>query len=109
VAVDPSARRANLLISGLSLANSRGRTIRVGACELRINGETRPCERMDEAQPGLRAALGVPWRGGAFAEVLNDAEIELGAPVEWSDGGPEVSVTEGRAPCASALRTANQR
>ncbi|MFZ5876071.1 MAG: MOSC domain-containing protein [Nitrospirota bacterium] len=86
VSVEPVARRANLLISGLSLADSRGRTLRVGACELRINGETRPCERMDEAQPGLRAALSAPWRGGAFAEVLTDAEIELGAPVEWIDG-----------------------
>ncbi len=85
VAVEPSARRANLLISGLSLANSRGRTLRVGQCELRIHGETRPCERMDEAQPGLRSALAVLWRGGAFAEVLNNAEIELGAPVEWRD------------------------
>jgi hypothetical protein len=41
---------------------------------------------MDEAHPGLRAALGVPWRGGAFAEVLNNAEIEVGATVEWCDG-----------------------
>jgi MOSC domain-containing protein YiiM len=89
VAVEPSARRANLLISGLSLTGSRGRTLRVGNCALRINGETRPCERMDEAQPGLRAALGVPWRGGAFAKVLNDAEIELGASVEWSDGSSD--------------------
>jgi MOSC domain-containing protein YiiM len=85
VAVEPSARRANLLIGGLSLAGSRGRTLRIGQCELRINGETRPCERMDEAQPGLRPALSAPWRGGAFAEVLNDAEIELGAAVEWKD------------------------
>jgi MOSC domain-containing protein YiiM len=86
VAVEPVARRANVLMSGFSLADSRGRTLRIGSCELRINGETRPCERMDEAQPGLRAALSAPWLGGAFAEVLNDAEIELGAPVEWSDG-----------------------
>lgn len=81
--VDPIARRANFCVSGLSLADTRGRILRIGACELRINGETRPCERMDEAQPGLRAALGVSWRGGVFAEVLNDAEIEVGAPVEW--------------------------
>ncbi len=85
-ALEPDARRANLLIGGLSLADSRGRTLRIGRCELRINGETRPCERMDEAHPGLRAALSAPWRGGAFAEVLNDAEIEVGATVEWSDG-----------------------
>ena len=81
--VDPSARRANLLINGVSLADTRGRTLRVGACELLINGETRPCERMEAAQPGLRAALGRDWRGGVFAEVLNDGEIWVGAPVEW--------------------------
>jgi MOSC domain-containing protein YiiM len=86
--VDPIARRANLYVSGLSLANARGRTLRIGTCELRINGETRPCERMDEAQPGLRAALGVSWRGGVFAEVLNDAEIEVGASVEWTAALP---------------------
>lgn len=83
--VDPSARRANLLISGVALAESRGREIRIGACRLRIRGEVVPCERMDEAQPGLRAALKPDWRGGVFAEVLTDADIEVGARVEWVD------------------------
>jgi MOSC domain-containing protein YiiM len=83
--VDPAARRANLLIGGLSLADSRGMILRVGRCRLRINGETRPCERMDEARLGLRHALTSPWRGGAYGEVLDDGEIELGAPVEWAD------------------------
>ena len=81
--VDPALRRANLLVSGVTLAGSRGRLLRIGGCRLRINGETRPCHHMDETHAGLRGALAAPWRGGAFAEVLDDGEIEGGAPVEW--------------------------
>jgi MOSC domain-containing protein YiiM len=81
--VDPASRRANLLVSGVSLAGSRGRLLRIGGCRLRINGETRPCHHMDEAHDGLRRALTSPWRGGAFAEVLDEGEIVIGAPVEW--------------------------
>lgn len=81
--VEPGARRANLLIDGLSLAHSRGRVLRVGPCRVRIYGETRPCEQMDAAQPGLRGAMARPWGGGAFGEVLDDGEIEVGVSVEW--------------------------
>lgn len=56
-AVDPSARRANLLIRGVSLADSRGRKIAIGDVRILIYGETRPCHLMDEAAAGLRAAM----------------------------------------------------
>ena len=79
----PSARRANLMISGLELQDSRGRILRVGPARLKINGETRPCEQMEEAHAGLQALMRERWGGGAFAEVLEGGDIHVGHPVEW--------------------------
>lgn len=83
--LDPRLRRANLYVSGVVLEGSHGRTLQIGQCRIRINGETRPCNQMEEAQPGLQAALDPHWRGGAYGEVLADAPISSGDPVSWLD------------------------
>lgn len=80
---DPTIRRANLLVDGLDFDDCRGRVLSIGEARIRIFGETRPCYQMDEACPGLQAALSPPWGGGAFGEVIATGAIALGDEVGW--------------------------
>ena len=92
--IDPAVRRANMLVEGIDLDNTRGRTLRIGSCRLLIRGETRPCEHMDAASPGLRGALDPAWAGGAFAEVLDDGEIAVGDAVSWEREDAESAASD---------------
>jgi len=77
----PVMRRANLMVSGIRLEEARGHVLTVGGVRILLRGETRPCERMDEACPGLRAALGERWGGGAYGTVLDDGAVRVGDAV----------------------------
>lgn len=74
----PVMRRANFMVSGIRLADTRGHTLRVGGVRVLLQGETRPCYRMDEQCPGLTEALDPEWRGGAFGVVLDSGEVRVG-------------------------------
>ena len=80
-----TARRANLFIEGVPLAQSVGRVLRVGEVELEITGETTPCNRMDEAHDGLQTALKPDWRAGVTCRVLKPGKIAIGDAVQLGD------------------------
>jgi len=85
----PETRRANVLVSGIDLRASRGRVLRLGATRVRVAGEVKPCERMEEAVTGLRALMYPEWRGGAVAHILDGGTVRVGDVVAWentSDG-----------------------
>lgn len=79
--VTPAMRRANVMVSGVRLENTRGHVLRLGNVRIQLYGETRPCERMDAQVPGLTNALDPDWRGGVFGVVLDDGAITIGDEV----------------------------
>jgi len=73
-------RRANLLVDGVDLRFSAGAVLCLGDdIELLITGELEPCERMDEASPGLKLALAEDWRGGVACRVQRGGRLAVGA------------------------------
>ena len=88
-----SPSNGELLVSGVDLASSRGKILRIGAHRIRIYGETRPCEQMEDAAPGLQVGLGIPWGGGVFGEVTITPQV--GIEIErFGIGGQEFWVDD---------------
>ena len=83
--VEPVMRRANVMVSGIRLEDTRDRTLVVGDLRILIRGETRPCGRMDESCQGLMDALAPRWGGGAHGSVMNHATIAVGDEVRWEE------------------------
>ncbi len=80
--VDPALRRANLMVSGIDLTDSRGKRLRIGSCLIEIWGQTRPCRLMDESHPGLQDALHADWGGGVFGIILEGGDVHVNDAVE---------------------------
>ena len=77
-------RRANLLIEGIANPRTAGGRLIIGAVDLAITGETKPCSNMDRQWPGLTAALAPDWRGGLTARVVRGGEVCVGDEVGLS-------------------------
>ncbi len=74
-------RRANLLTDVADLPALLGQTLRIGQAIVVVRGITHPCENMDAACDGLRAALNRDHRGGVFARVIRGGPIRVGDPI----------------------------
>jgi MOSC domain-containing protein YiiM len=78
--VDPSIRRANLLVEGFDLAASIGGAIRIGDVIVDVLGETRPCELLDgPGRVGICASLRPEQRGGVYGTIRTGGEVRVGA------------------------------
>jgi MOSC domain-containing protein YiiM len=77
--VDPSHRRANVMVRGIDLENSRGKKLRLGTCVIEIRGENPPCRLMGEMQKPLKPH----WRAGVFGTIVDGGTIRVGDPATY--------------------------
>ena len=77
--VDPSHRRANVMVRGIDLEQSRGKKLRLGACVIEIRGENPPCRQMGAMQKPLKPH----WRAGVFGSVVDGGTIRVGEPASY--------------------------
>jgi MOSC domain-containing protein YiiM len=76
--VDPAGRRANVLLSGGGGAGLVGSTVRIGGVEIEVKGITQPCPVMDQAAPGMQAALKPGGLAGVWGRIVEGGEIHPG-------------------------------
>ena len=79
VDVDPSVRRANIMIRGLDLEGTSGQKLIVNGCRIHIRGENLPCRLMKEMQRPLKPH----WRAGVFGQIVEGGTIRVGDQVDF--------------------------
>jgi MOSC domain-containing protein YiiM len=77
-----TTRRANVYVDGILPTDCVDKHLQIGNVLLEVTGETRPCDIMEAAQPGLRAALQPEWRGGVTCRVLQSGTVQCGDAVK---------------------------
>ena len=80
-----TTRRANILIEGVNLENTKGDLLKIGDFMLEITGELKPCGRMDQYHLGLTKALSPNWRGGVTCKILKEGFVCEGDQVELGE------------------------
>ena len=78
-----TTRRANLLVEGINLEKTTGKTLKIGKFYLEITGELNPCNRMDDQIVGLTKALEPDWRGGVTCKILSEGIVKEGDQVSF--------------------------
>ena len=96
-AAEPAMRRANIMVSGVRLAESRNHVLTIGGVRILLQGETRPCERMDEQCPGLRDELAV-GRRYPVGLVIKRVELDVRHAERLADGASERRLAGGALP-----------
>lgn len=74
-------RRANVLIDAAELGHLIGKTVQFGNVIVEVIAETRPCDLMDQFQPGLKNALIPNVRAGVYGRVLSGGDFCVGDAV----------------------------
>ncbi len=72
--------REQVTLRGVDLSRvPEGARLRMGGAVFEMGGPCRPCARMDELRPGLRAAL--EGRRGRFLRVVAAGQVAVGDPL----------------------------
>jgi MOSC domain-containing protein YiiM len=78
--LSPGAVMENVTIRGATVNGlAPGTRLDVGGVVLEVTRESRPCVRMEEIRPGLRAEL--RGRRGTYARVVEPGVVTVGDPV----------------------------